>query len=100
MVIVTLSQNFTSGINYTLTMLIERNEGQKLLKRISRHEPHDPIAWINQNISPILTIQAFEMFTQFDMLKKRRYTSQTSTACFRPSLALRVGMNSCPTKPL
>ena len=59
MVIVTLSQNFTSGINYTLTMFIERNEGQKLLKRISRHEPHDPIAWINKNSPPILTIQVF-----------------------------------------
>ena len=68
MVIFTLSQNFTSGFVYTLTMLIERNEGLKLLKRISRHEPHDPIAWINKNIPPILTIQAFEMFTQFDML--------------------------------
>jgi hypothetical protein len=68
MVIVTLSQTFTSGIVYTLTMLIERNDGQKLLKRISRHEPYDPIAWINKNIPPILTIQAFEMFTQFDML--------------------------------
>ena len=55
-------------MNYTLTMLIERNEGQKLLKRISRHEPHDPIAWINKDTPPILTVQKFEMFTQFDML--------------------------------
>jgi len=68
MVIVTLSQNFTSGFVYTLTMLIERNEGVRLLKRISRQEPHDPFIRINKNIRPILTIQAFEMFTQFDML--------------------------------
>ncbi len=43
--------------------------GAKLLKRISRHEPHDRFTKINQTKLPILTIHVVKMLAQFDMNK-------------------------------
>lgn len=55
-------------------MFIEQKKGGKLLKRISRHEPHDPFTKINQNKLPILTIRIGEMLTQFEMNKMESAT--------------------------